>query len=72
MLGGVLVLNPKWTTSSIAVWTGHNHPNEHRVQYTMTLSETNSGQHLTPWSRPLSRQRSESGGEEYVRECVSA
>jgi len=37
-----------------------------RVQYTLTLSESNSGQYLTPRSCPLNRGRSESGSEEYV------
>lgn len=37
-----------------------------RVQYTLTLSESNSGQYLTPRSCPLNRGRSKSGSEEYV------
>lgn len=37
-----------------------------RVQYTLTLSESKSGQYLTPRSCPLNRGRSESGSEEYV------
>lgn len=40
-----------------------------RVQYTLTLSESNSGQYLTPRSHLLSQRRSESGSEEYVWEC---